>query len=157
VGGAGDGALLLIGFAGALRGAELAAIIKASERGLRVTLPPSKGGRAGNGVTVAIPYGATEPCPVRALRRRPQAAKITAGAVFRRIWVPPTRNQPGEGPPPPWSAPGRSMPARGVDRQAATAGFDRDAVGGHSLKRGALTTGICHDVHPTGSSSTAGT
>ena len=120
-----DRALLLVGFAGALRRAELAAIriehIEASERGLRLTLPRSKGDRTGSGVTVAIPYGATELCPVRALRRWQEAANITAGAVFRRIFVPPTRQKAGEGPaPPPWSAPGRSMPApwRGSSRPA---------------------------------------
>ena len=65
-------ALLLVGFAGALCRAELAAIRvkhpKANERGLRLTLPRSKGHRTGSGVTVAIPYGATELCPIRALR-----------------------------------------------------------------------------------------
>ena len=31
----------------------------------------------------------------------------------------------------------------------AAAGFDRAALGGHSLKRGALTTGMDRGVHPT--------
>ena len=68
-----DRALLLVGFAGALWRAELAAIqvdhLEPRERGLRLTLPRSKGDRAGSGVTVAIPYGATELCPVRAAPR----------------------------------------------------------------------------------------
>ena len=60
---------------------ELAAIrvghIEASERGLRLPLPRSKGDRAGTGITVAIPHGTTELCPVRALRRWQEPAKIT--------------------------------------------------------------------------------
>jgi hypothetical protein len=55
-----DRALLLTGFAGALRRAELAAIrvehLEPCERGLRLTLPHSKGERTGRGVTVALPY-----------------------------------------------------------------------------------------------------
>jgi len=152
-----DRALLLVGFAGALRRAELAAIriehLEASERGLRLTLPRSKGDRTGSGVTVAIPYGATELCPVRALRRWQEAANITAGAVFRRIFVPPTRHQAGEGP---LSSPvvgtraiDAGTVARIIKTRAAKARFDPDEIGGHSLKRGALTTGMDRGVHPT--------
>ena len=54
-----DRALLLVGFAGALRRAELAAIrvehLEPRERGLRLTLPRSKGERDGKAVTVALP------------------------------------------------------------------------------------------------------
>jgi integrase len=158
-----DRALLLVGFAGALRRAELAAIrvahLEIRERGLRLTLPRSKGDRTGSGVTVAIPYGATELCPVRALRRWQDAAGITEGAVFRRIWIPPTRRKPGADPRP--SLRPRPCPvvghaaidagtvARIVKARAAAAGFDPRALGGHSLKRGALTTGMDRGVHPT--------
>jgi integrase len=152
-----DRALLLVGFAGALRRAELAAIrvehLEPSERGLRLTLPRSKGDRTGSGVSVAIPYGRTELCPVRALHRWQEAANISDGPVFRRIWVPPRRAQ----------AAGSSLPApvvgtaaidsgtvaRIIKARAAAAGFDRSVVGGHSLKRGALTTGMDRGVHPT--------
>jgi integrase len=152
-----DRALLLVGFAGALRRAELAAIrvehLEASERGLRLTLPRSKGDRTSSGVTVAIPYGTTELCPVRALRRWQEAGKITGGAVFRRIWAPPARHQAGEGPLPAPVVGTRAIDAGTVARiiktRAAKAGFDRDEVGGHSLKRGALTTGMDRGVHPT--------
>ena len=88
-----DRALLLVGFAGAMRRAELAAIrvehLAPCDRGLRLTLPHTKGERTGRGVSVAIPYGTTELCPIRALRAWQDAAGITAGAVFRRIWTPP--------------------------------------------------------------------
>lgn len=123
-----DRTLLLIGFAGALRRAELAAIrvehIEPRERGLRLTLPHSKGDRTGSGVTVAIPYGATELCPVRALRRWQDAAGITEGAVFRRIWQPPIRRKPGEEPRPPLRP--RASPVVGtaaIGFTVATCGF----------------------------------
>ena len=87
-----DRALLLVGFAGALRRSELAAIrlehLEAAPRGLRLTLPLSKGDRDGKGVTVALPLGTTALCPVRALRRWQDAAGITEGPLFRRIWTP---------------------------------------------------------------------
>ncbi len=81
------------------------------ECGLRLTLPRSNGDRAGSGVTLAIPYGATELCPMRALRLWQDAAGITDGAVFRRIWRPPTSRKPSESPlPSPVVAARQSMP-----------------------------------------------
>ena len=147
-----DRALLLVGFAGALRRSELAAIrvehLEPPARGLRLTLPLSKGERDGNAVTVALPLGTTELCPVRALRRWQEAAGITEGALFRRIWLPPAR---GGIPRPPTvgtQAIDRRTVARIVQARAAAAGFDAATLGGHSLKRGALTTGMDHGVHP---------
>ena len=150
-----DRALLLVGFAGALRRAELAAIrvehLEPCERGLRLTLPHSKGERTGRGVTVALPYGTTELCPIRALRSWQDAAGITAGAVFRRIWTPP-RGRDGRNTPLPRVGtlaidPGTA--ARIIQARAAQAGFDAKVLGGHSLKRGALSTGMDRNVHPT--------
>ena len=147
-----DRALLLVGFAGALRRAELAAIrlehLEPAARGLRLTLPLSKGDRAGTGVTVALPLGTTALCPVRALRRWQDAAGLTDGPLFRRIWRPPARG----GIPRPATVgtqpiDGRTV-ARIVQARAAAAGDDPAALGGHSLKRGALTTGMDLGVHP---------
>jgi hypothetical protein len=61
-------------------------------------------------LTVAIPYGSTELCPIRALRRWQDAAGITEGAVFRRIWTPPCGRD-GRNPPCPALAAWRSTPA----------------------------------------------
>ena len=150
-----DRALLLIGFAGALRRAELAAIriehVETTTRGLRLLLPRSKGDRSGRGVTVAIPYGSTELCPVRALQCWVGAAAITTGPVFRRLWQPP---QSGNAPSPPlpvlgWTALDARSVARIIQYRARAAGFDPATLGGHSLKRGALTTGMDRGVHPT--------
>lgn len=96
-----DKALLTVGFAGALRRAELAAIrvdhLDVGDRGLRLTLPRSKGERSRRAVPVPLPYGGTSLCPVRALLRWQQAAEITEGPLFRRVWTPPTRRR-GDGP-----------------------------------------------------------
>ena len=102
-----DRALLLVGFTGALRRAELAAIrvehLEMRERGFRLTLPHSKGERTGRSVTTAIPHGSASFCPVRGLRRWLDVADIREGAVFRRIWVPPGRPGRRSNPPaPPW-------------------------------------------------------
>jgi site-specific recombinase XerC len=150
-----DRALLLVGFTGAFRRSELAAVrvehVEARERGLRIALPRSKGERSGRVVSVAIPHGSAEFCPVRALRRWLEAASITEGAVFRRIWSPPSG---AAGGPPPLPRIGEDAidprtVARIVQARAAAAGFERLELGGHSLKRGALTTGMDRGVHPT--------
>ena len=61
-----DRAVLLVGFAGALRRSELAAIrfeqLENTDRVIRLTLPQTKGEQA-YAVTVPLPYGDTELCP----------------------------------------------------------------------------------------------
>ncbi len=149
-----DRALLLVGFVGALRRSELAAIkvehLEERAQGLRLTLPRSKGDRESKGVTVALPYGVTRHCPVRALRRWLIAAQITSGPVFRRIWPTPAR----------FLTPGQTTHyvvgsaaieprtvARIIQGRATLAELDGRRMGGHSLKRGALTTGMERGVH----------
>jgi len=148
-----DRALILVGFAGALRRSELAAIrveqLEETARGLRLTLPQTKGSQT-EAVTVPLPYGQTELCPVRALVAWQDAAGITAGPVFRRLWVP-RHGRPDEAPPLPRVG-SQPMTARSVAEivkaRAAAAGFGARNFGGHSLKRGALTTGMEHGEHP---------
>ena len=95
-----------------------------------------------------MPYGDTELCPVRALTIWLQAAAIAEGAVLRRIWLPPgTSVQTG-------SAEALTLPRLGaatltsqsvaqiMQARALAAGFGRRDLGGHSLKRGALTAGM---------------
>ena len=148
-----DCALILTGFAGALRRSELAAIrveqLEKTERGLRLTLHQTKGSQT-EAVIVPLPYGHTELCPVRALTAWLETASITAGPVFRRIWLP-KKAAPGEPPPlprigsqpiTPWAV------ATIVKERAAAAGFKGRDFGGHSLKRGALTTGMDRGEHP---------
>ena len=81
---------------------------------------------------------------MRALKRWRDAAGITQGPLFRRIWTPP----PPLNPPPGWmptyvvghQAIDPRTVARIVQARGAAAGFDAQALGGHSLKRGAMNT-----------------
>ncbi len=86
-----DRAILLVGFAGALRRSELAAIcvdrLEKTDRGLRLTIPQTKGSQT-TAVSVPRPYGQTELCPVRALTAWLAAGSIVDGPVFRRVWLP---------------------------------------------------------------------
>ncbi len=151
-----DRALLLVGFTCALRRAELAGILvehlEDREGGLRIRLPSTKGDRLGKGVTVALPHGVTQHCPVRALRLWLQAAGIARGPVFRRVWRAPRRST-CEGKPPIFVVGTSSIEPRTVARivqsRAAGANLDGKKMGGHSLKRGALTTGMEQGIHPT--------
>jgi integrase len=150
-----DRALLLVGFAGALRRSELAGILLAdlerTDQGYELTLKRSKGAQT-ESVLVPLPYGRTELCPVRALARWLEAGAITAGPVFRRIWLPPlpTDGAPGDPPPRPTIGTEPLTPrsiARIVQARAAAAGFVGGEFGGHSLKRGALSTGMQAGAH----------
>ncbi len=148
-----DRALLLVGFAGALRRSEIAAIqlndLLRTDQGFELTLKRSKGSQT-DAVLVPLPYGRTELCPVRALTAWLQVAAMGDGPVFRRLWLPPNTNPAG---PPPLPAIGpdaltpRSI-ARIVQDRAVKAGFGRLEFGGHSLKRGALTAGMQAGAHP---------
>ncbi len=147
-----DRALLLTGFAGALRRSELAAIqvadLEPTERGLRLRLAQTKGSQTA-AVTVPLPYGDTTLCPVRALERWLAAAGIVEGPVFRRLWCP---ARPIAGTPAIPRLGHAALTARSValviQARAVEAGFGRRDLGGHSLKRGALTTGMDRGVHP---------
>ena len=148
-----DRAILLVGFAGALRRSELAAIrvdrLEKTDRGLRLTLPQTKGSQ-NTAVIVPLPYGQTELCPVRALTAWLTAGSILDGPVFRRIWLPRVG---AAGDPPPLPRIGAdALTSRSiadiVQARAVAAGFGRRDLAGHSLKRGALTTGMDRGVHP---------
>jgi site-specific recombinase XerC len=151
-----DRALLLVGFAGAFRRSELARIavehIEHCEHGLRIILRVSKGDRARKGVQVGIPYGTSELCAVRAVARWRAAAGITTGPLFRRIWTTPRPKEPPPGGTPTYVVGRQALDpgtvARIVKARGAAAGFDRAALGGHSLKRGALNTAQDLRVHP---------
>jgi len=85
-----DRALLLTGFAGALRRSELVALdverLTWSNDGVKLLLEKSKTDKAGEGAEIMIVFGRNEDtCPVRALRRWLDAAAITAGPVFRKV------------------------------------------------------------------------
>jgi len=85
-----DRALLLIGFAGALRRSELVGLdtghVRPTPTGLRLMIPRSKTDTAGEGAEVGITRGSQpDTCPVRALHAWLRAAEITDGPIFRRV------------------------------------------------------------------------
>jgi integrase len=85
-----DRALLLLGFAGAFRRSELAALrmedLAWRPEGLQVALRRSKTDQEGHGLSKAI-FFASDPktCPVRALRTWLERSGITGGSLFRSV------------------------------------------------------------------------
>jgi integrase len=85
-----DRALLLLGFAGALRRAELVGLdrehLRFTETGLRLLLPRSKTDQAGKGVELGLSRGKRrETCPVRAVEAWLEASACQYGPVFRKV------------------------------------------------------------------------
>ena len=85
-----DRALLLLGYAGALRRSELVAVerehVTITADGLRLLIPRAKGDQTGKGATLGIPRGqSAETCPVRAIEAWLQASGCRYGPVFRGV------------------------------------------------------------------------
>jgi integrase len=131
-----DRALLLLGFAGALRRSELVGLdvadITEGTDGLTVLLRRSKTDQEGAGRTVGVPYGSNPvTCPVRAWRAWLEVSGIEEGPVFRsvdrhgRIGVTRLTAQ---------------AVALVLKRHAAGAGLDPGDVAGHSLRAGLATS-----------------
>lgn len=85
-----DRALLLLGFAGALRRSELVGIdrehLRFTAEGLRLLLPSSKTDPEGRGTELGISRGRRrETCPVRALEAWLEASACRFGPVFRKV------------------------------------------------------------------------
>ncbi|MGJ7565256.1 site-specific integrase [Variovorax sp. GB1R11] len=133
-----DRALLLIGFAGALRRSELVAIrcndITRFEAGVEINLPRSKTDQEGAGRTVWIPHAKdSERCPVAALEEWLALSGIVRGPVFR--WVSRHGNLVGDkGLTPQSVALVVKRSVRRVHGAAAT-----KVVSGHSLRAGYCT------------------
>lgn len=135
-----DRALILVGFAGALRRSELAGMnvswLDPNPKGFEIEIPKSKGDPEGEGETVGVNRGGSvDLCPVRALRRWKSAAGIEEGPIFRSvpnhgIIAPDERAEPISG----------QAVADAVKRAAEGAGLDTEKISGHSLRRGHLTT-----------------
>jgi len=137
-----DKALLLVGFAAALRRSEIVALDVEHVRingVLRITIARSKTDQEGQGITKTIPRLADqELCPVRALRAWLDAAGIASGPVFRSV------NR--------WGKLGARLSAydvaRIVKRRAEAAGLDARMLAGHSLRAGFATTAALAGLDP---------
>lgn len=137
-----DRALLLIGFAGALRRSELVGLdisdLVEGPDGLTVTVRRSKTDQEGGGRKVGIPFGANPAtCPVRAWLTWLSAAGITEGPAFRPV------NRHGHVATDRLT--GQSV-AQIIKRHAARAGIDPEQVAGHSLRAGLATSAAAAGV-----------
>ena len=130
-----DRALLLVGWAGALRASELVGLqvgdLEFDADGLVVQLRRSKTDQDGAGRSVALPSGSSPvTCPARTLRRWLVDAGITAGPVFREMWGNQVLDQ----------ACTRRTVDRLVRRVAELTGFDPAKYSSHSLRAGFITS-----------------
>jgi integrase len=131
-----DRALLLLGFAGALRRSELVALdvddLQTVDEGLRIRIASSKTDQTGHGQSIAVPRVPDSPwCPVAAVQAWLAVAGLDSGPVFRRM-------QRGD-------AVGRDrLTAQSValviKELAARCGLDPANYAGHSLRSGFLTS-----------------
>ena len=86
-----DRALLLLGYAAALRRAELAGVtweelVFTADGALRVLIPRAKGDPEGEGAWIGVPRGARrDTCPVLTLEAWRAASGYDRGPVFRKI------------------------------------------------------------------------
>lgn len=84
-----DRALLLVGFASAMRRSELVAVrvehLTYLANGVEIFLPSSKTDQEAQGRTVFIPHANGERCPVRALAHWLEVSEIAEGFVFRAV------------------------------------------------------------------------
>lgn len=131
-----DRALLLIGFAGALRRSELVGLdvddVTETGDGLVVLLRRSKTDQEGAGERLGLPYGSDPAtCPVRAWRAWLDASGVLEGPAFRAV---DRHGRLGE----------RRLSDRAVAEvvkaSAAAAGLDPVQFAGHSLRAGLITS-----------------
>ena len=138
-----DRALLLVGFAGALRRSELAALelrdFRFGTDGLRLRLRQSKTDQERAGTTLGLHYGDRPlTCPVRASQDWIRRIAITDGPVFRSV---DRHGNVGNR-----ALDGGSV-ARIVKRAASRAGLDPSAYSGHSLRAGFATQAARAGAH----------
>ena len=139
--GARDRAVLSLGFVGALRRSEIAALdlgdVSFHAEGATVIVRRSKTDQEGAGSERDITATGSTTCPVAALRAWIAAAGIVEGPLFRELDNTGTRLRPGR-------MSDRAV-ARAVQRLARAAGLEGD-FGGHSLRAGFATSGTLGGV-----------
>ena len=133
-----DRALLLIGFAAALRRSELVDLkvndLELQADGLLIHIRKSKTDQEGEGAAVAVPNGG-KLRPVEALTEWLTSAKIVDGHIFRAIDRHGKVNKTGLS--------DRSV-ANVIKRWAKAAGLDPAIFSGHSLRAGFVTSALEH-------------
>ncbi|MFK7845767.1 MAG: tyrosine-type recombinase/integrase [Rhodothermales bacterium] len=130
-----DRALLLLGFAGAMRRSELAGLdaedLQFTADGLRVLIRKSKTDQEGQGQVIGIIYGSNpNTCPVRAVKSWMKAASINTGPLFSSINKHGTVGKK--------HLTGQSV-ALIIKRACLRSGLSPDLYSGHSLRAGFTT------------------
>lgn len=131
-----DRALLLFGFAGALRRSELVALnlgdLQLTDAGIIVTVRRGKTDQAGRGRKIGIPHGQYEAtCPVKAMLAWIRAAEVSRGPLFRKV----NRHGQLEG-----ARLSDKSVALIIKRAMKRAGFRPAEFSGHSLRAGLATS-----------------
>jgi integrase len=133
--GARDRALILLGFAAAMRRSELVGVdvrdLRFTPQGMVVLVRRSKTDQEGVGREIAVPLGRTSVCPVAGLQEWLQVARIESGPVFRAV------NMAGVVSSERLSDQVVSMI---VKRAVATIGLPAETYSGHSLRSGLVTS-----------------
>jgi site-specific recombinase XerD len=136
-----DRALLLLGFCGALRRSELAAVkvedLEFTAQGIILTLPRSKTDQTGQGRKIGIPKGRGRICPVMSVNEWIGQSGALAGALFRPIAK---GGVIGEG-----QLSDRAV-ADIIKNYAQKAGLNPDKYSGHSLRSGLATSAAQHGI-----------
>lgn len=131
-----DRALLVVGFAAALRRSELVSLqvadIRYASRGIFVHIERSKTDQDGEGAEIPIPRGGQLKA-VQALEAWLTAAAITEGPIFREV---DRHGRVGTA-----ALSDRSV-ARIVKKVLGVAGFDAAGFSGHSLRAGFVTSAL---------------
>ena len=138
-----DRALLLVGFASAMRRSELVAVrlehLTHLPNGVEIFLPSSKTDQQGRGRTVFIPHANGDRCPVRALALWLEVSGIDEGFVFRAV----SRHD--------------RVARQGLSAQSVAlvvkasvkrVGSDASKVSGHSLRAGYCTSAAEKGLQP---------
>lgn len=144
-------AILLVGYAGAFRRSELAALtmddLKWTNEGVVITVRRSKTDQRGRGFVKAIPYVEGTLCAATALRVWLTAARIDSGPVFRAF------NRVGAPKPTPISD---HAVAVIVKTCAGRCGYDPSVFSGHSLRAGHVTEARSRGVADASTMATTG-
>lgn len=136
-----DRALLLLGFCGALRRSELAAVkvedLEFTAQGIVLTLPRSKTDQTGQGRKIGIPKGRGRICPVMTINEWIVQSGADAGALFRSV----TKG----GVIADEKLSDRAI-ADIIKHYARKAGLNPEKYSGHSLRSGLATSAAQHGV-----------
>jgi integrase len=129
-------ALLLTGYAGALRRSELIGLdwedVEVAEEGATLTIRKSKTDQTGQGTAIGIPRGTrAETCPVEALERWRKLSGVETGPIFQVVGRAGKIN-------------GERLSSKAVSRLvkelAQRLGFDPSQFSAHSLRAGLATS-----------------